>query len=150
MRPSGRACFSSLVIRQATEQDLMEIANLEALLFPDNSLSPALIEREAKVSQVLVIGNPVYAYAIVADDGAMLDLLRLGVHPDRQGEGAGAQLLATVVARGRNTILTVRKDNTRALRLYLKFGFGIVAHFTSANAWVLSRAAGCTACPSTT
>lgn len=138
------------MIRKATDEDMLRIAELEALLFPDNAMSPALLEREARVSQILVIGDPAYAYAIVGDDGGLLDLLRIGVHPDHQGQGAGKQLLDHVTALGRSMILTVKKNNHRALRLYKRHGFRIVGHFSAAGAWALFREAESTSCPSPT
>jgi len=52
----------------------------------------------------------------------------LGVAPQVQGEGLGAQLLQALLdeaARRRRTpvLLEVRADNDRALRLYERFGF---------------------------
>lgn len=136
------------MLREADADDLLHIAGLEARLFPDNSMSPLMIEREAQVSRFFVLGKPAYAYAIVGDDGTLSDLLRLGVDPDRQGQGAGTRLLNHVVGMGRGVVLTVKKDNHRALRLYKKYGFRIVGHFNAANAWALFREAGSTSCPS--
>lgn len=139
--------FLASMIRPATEGDFDNILGLEALLFPDNSLSLARLEREAKASQIFVIGEPVHAYTIVGTDGTILDLLRLGVHPDQQGRGDGAKLLEHVIALGRDLTLTVRKKNHRAFRLYRRYGFTIAGHFISADSWVLFRPAGELACP---
>ncbi len=136
------------MIRRATTEDLDEIARLELQLFPDNSFSPLMLERQALVSPVLVIGEPVIAYAMLGIDGAMLDLLRLGVHPEQQGKGLGEALLKHVLAWGRDVVLSVRKDNHRALRLYTKHGFKVVGHFEANRAWALFREAVFVACPS--
>lgn len=127
---------------------MLRIAELEALLFPENSMSPALLERESRVSRFFVIGEPVQAYAIVGDDGRLLDLLRIGVDPAHQGQGLGTQLLDRALGLGRSMILTVKKDNHRALQLYRKHGFRIVGHFKESSAWALFREAACTSCPS--
>lgn len=137
------------MIRKATLDDVPRLCELEYLLFPENSLSLAQLERELRFSEAYVLGNPIHAYALVGWDGHILDLLRLGVHPDAQGRGIGRELLRFVLALSETVVLTVKKDNHRALSLYKKHGFEVVGHFKDASAWALSRAVGCTACPST-
>ncbi len=130
------------MIRRASEEDIPRLCELEALLFPENSLSYAMLERELAVSQAFVMGDPIYAYALVGWDGEILDLLRLGVHPEHQGRGFGARLLNFILALNDVVVLTVKKDNRRALRLYQRSGFRITGHVIEANAWVLYRQAG--------
>ena len=145
---TGRTCFSSYVIRKATLDDAARICELEYLLFPENSLSLAQVERELVAHEAFVTGDPIHAYALVGWDDALLDLLRLGVHPDRQRHGDGEALLRFVLALNDTVILTVKKDNHRALSLYKKYGFEVVGHFIEARAWALSREVAGTSCPS--
>ena len=136
------------MIRRATTDDIDDIAGLEALLF-DNSMSPMMLTRELEVGQGFVIGTPLEAYALVREDGELLDLTRLAVQPAHQGRGLGAALLEHIIHLGRPVMLTVKKDNARALRLYRSRGFEIAGHVTAASAWVLRRAAWASAHPST-
>lgn len=136
------------MIRRATTEDIERLCELEMLLFPENSLSIAQFERELAIGEVYVLGEPVHAYALVGWSGEILDLLRLGVHPEVQGRGVGGTLLRFVLSLNDTVILTVKKNNHHALRLYKKHGFEVVGHFSEAEAWELCRAAAYTACPS--
>lgn len=136
------------MIRQATQEDLECVCALELVLFPDNALSPLMLEHELTASWVFLLGDPVVAYAIVGRDGELLDLLRLGVDPAHQGRGAGARLLRHVLSLAQPVMLTVRKDNTRALRLYRKHGFELAGHFSEGASWVMRWEPPAEACPS--
>ncbi len=136
------------MIRKATLDDVPRLCELEYTLFPENSLSLAQLERELTFSEAYVLGDPIHAYVLVGWDGDILDVLRLGVAPEVQGRGVGKELLRFVLALNPTVVLTVKKDNHRALRLYRKHGFEVVGHFKAAGAWALSRAAASTACPS--
>lgn len=78
-------------------------------------------------------------YVLVRRDEDLLDITRLGVHPEEVGQGLGSKLLELACAGGTTIILTVAKDNARAMRLYFRHGFEIVAHLHSAQAWVMRR-----------
>jgi ribosomal protein S18 acetylase RimI-like enzyme len=125
------------MIRPATTADIERINALEYELFPDNSLSCVMLERELAVSQVFVEGDPLHAYAIVGHDGELLDLLRLGVDTTQQGRGAGTRLLLHTLSLAQPMMLTVRKNNARALRLYRKHGFEVIGHFSEKASWVM-------------
>ena len=135
------------MIRLASNADLEAVVELEALLFTDNSMTLPRLEREARAGLLFVVGEPVHAYALVGNDRGLLDLLRLGVHPKQQKKGIGADLLVKAIGLGRDVVLTVQKSNAHALKLYRRFGFEITGHLPTADAWVLIRTAGRTACP---
>jgi ribosomal protein S18 acetylase RimI-like enzyme len=118
--------------------DLPALLRLEEALFGDNNMGEALLKKEIELGLAWVIGTPAYAYALVRPDGPLVDLTRLGVLPAWQGYGLGSALLERVLALGKETMLTVRKDNLRALKLYLAYAFQIVGHHPS-DAWVLRR-----------
>jgi ribosomal-protein-alanine N-acetyltransferase len=127
------------MLRQATLADVDRLAELEAVLF-NNAMPPSLLERELGTGFGYVIGDPIYAYALVRKQGDLLDLTRLGVEPAHQGQGTGARLLDHVLSLGYRVQLTVLKNNHRALQLYLSRGFEIVAQVNgetdSESAWV--------------
>ncbi len=93
-----------------------------------------LVER-APVDEEMVAG-----YVLIRFDEDLVDITRLGVHPDNSGKGIGTRLLEKVFDEGGTIILTVQKDNLRAMQLYHRHGFEIVAHLHSARAWVMRRA----------
>jgi ribosomal-protein-alanine N-acetyltransferase len=134
------------MIYLATTDDVDSIARLETRLF-DNAMSLLMLERELAVGAGYLIGRPLQAYALVRCDKGLFDLTRLGVDPGGQGQGLGTQLLIHVLALG-TVVLTVRKDNERALRLYRRHGFEIVAHLSAERAWVLRRASEASVRPS--
>jgi len=81
----------------------------------------------------------VAGYILIRFDGDLMDITRLGVHPEEEGHGLGSRLLVRALEEGSTVILTVQKDNARAMRLYARHGFEIVAHLHSAQAWVMRR-----------
>jgi [ribosomal protein S18]-alanine N-acetyltransferase len=119
--------------------DLPALLELETALFGgDNSLGEGLLRRELEIGFGWVIGTPAYAYALVRADGPLIDLTRIGVLPAWQGNGLGPALLEKVLSLGKETMLTVRKDNRRALKIYMAHGFQIVSHHPT-DAWVMRR-----------
>lgn len=74
------------------------------------------------------LGDELAGYLILAVRGAWGHLNRIGVHPSRQGQGFGAELLAIAIEemahRGARTIgLNTQNYNERSRRLYESFGF---------------------------
>jgi ribosomal protein S18 acetylase RimI-like enzyme len=138
------------LIRQATREDLARISELELLLFPENAMTPLMLERELGVSWMFLVGRPAVAYAIVGRDDELLDLLRLGVAPAFHHHGCGAALLKYVLSLQQPVMLTVRKNNAPALRLYRKHGFEVVGHVSAGAeaSWVMRWEPASEACPS--
>lgn len=128
-------------MRCVTKYDADAVSDLDVLLFPDNSFNETTIASEIKLGMGLVIeeNGVVIAYALIRDDGHLLDLIRLGVHPDHQKKGLGTQLLKHLLRMGRETILTVRPDNPVAIRLYKAFGFEVVGRLRDEAGWVMRR-----------
>lgn len=83
------------------------------------------------------VEEPIAGYILIRFDDDLLDITRLGVHPEDAGKGIGGKLLRRAMREGDTIILTVQKDNVRAMRLYVRHGFEIVAHLHSAQAWVM-------------
>jgi ribosomal protein S18 acetylase RimI-like enzyme len=84
--------------------------------------------------------NVVVGYVLLRYDDDLVDITRLGVHPEMQGKGLGGRLLRKALEEKATIILTVRKNNLAAMKLYFKHGFEIVAHLHAAGAWVMRRA----------
>jgi ribosomal-protein-alanine N-acetyltransferase len=133
-------------IRPAKPRDVERLMELEQVF--DNAMSEKMLLRELEVGRgyvynritddgdVLTLG-----YALVRQDGMLLDLTRLAVDGHTQSQGIGQSLLRRVLSEERETVLTVKKDNVRALALYKKNGFRVVGHYPAADAWVMRRAA---------
>lgn len=103
----------------------------------DNALNERRLEVEMSLGACYVIGTPAVAYALVRPDGKeLLDLMRLGVLPMRQGEGLGKKLLQHVLGLGKTVVLTVLKENAVARALYKKHGFKTVGVLPSGVALV--------------
>lgn len=140
-------------IRPATEGDAPRILELEQV-FP-NSLTEPMIIRELKVGRGFVFIDPhqrVWGYALLRHEGDLLDLTRLAVDPSAEKQGVGGRLLDYVCTvatlEGLACVLTVKKDNRRALRLYQRAGFRIVGHYEEERAWAMRRDAPASARPS--
>lgn len=117
------------------------IEALENLLF-DNAFSAATLNREVSHGAKLFTVEgarhlDIQAYALLRVTPTLGDLLRLGVHPDQQGQGIGSRMLREILAArlSPKTMLCVRKNNDRAVALYRRFGFTVEAEL--ANSWVM-------------
>ena len=117
--------------------DLSAIALLEEALFPENNMGERMLLREMREGRAWVSGEPIHAYALVRQDGDIVDLIRLGVLPGWQNQGIGSRLLDAVLGLDEETMLTVEKRNHAAIRLYLAKGFGIAGALP--EAWVMRR-----------
>lgn len=127
----------------ATSSDALAIAELELQLFPDNCMNEHTIAKEiqAGIGLVIYVEEELVAYALVRCDldAGILDIIRLGVVPEYQGQGLGSRLLTEVISSSTlTTVLTVRKSNARALHVYKKHGFLITGEINKDN-WVMTR-----------
>jgi ribosomal protein S18 acetylase RimI-like enzyme len=124
-------------LRPVTQEDADYLAALEIAVFPENAFNERTLAGELALGFGWMITQeqqPV-AYALVRDDGDLLDLIRLGVDPNHQGKGLGLSLLNEVLKIRRRAILTVRTSNSKALRLYSRNGFKIVGQLS--DSWVM-------------
>lgn len=128
-------------MRRVTQNDADVLALLDSQLFPDNCFNETTLANEIKLGLGWVIeqNNEVVAYALVRDDGHVLDLLRLGVRVDYQRQGLGKMLLSALLEYPRRLMLTVRSENTNALRLYHSHGFKIVGRLRDELGWMMLR-----------
>jgi ribosomal protein S18 acetylase RimI-like enzyme len=131
-------------IRLIDLDDIPRLLELEQLF--ENSMAEPVLARELEVgSGFAFVGNMnpwILGYALIREDGDLIDLTRLAVDPVEQGVGVGTLLLKHVLSLCCDTMLTVRKANHKAIRLYLKHGFAVVGHISAADAWVLRRPSG--------
>lgn len=127
------------MIHRATEDDCYEVAQLENLLFPENSMNEHTLRsilRQEK-SWVLEGGE---GYALVAWGPELIDVLRLGVMEDYRKKGWGQALLNAVLAEADMPVmLTVREDNAPAWALYKKLGFQLCGWLPNHKSMVLIR-----------
>lgn len=126
-------------MRTVTQADADEVARLDAVLFPENCFNEKTLAAEIALGFGWVIynGTDLVGYALVRDDTLVLDITRLGVHPDFQRQHLGTALIKKVLEKQRDTMLTVREGNVIALRMYRKYGFTLVGRLHEGNGWVL-------------
>jgi ribosomal protein S18 acetylase RimI-like enzyme len=122
--------------------DAYAISELEMMLFPDNCMNEYTLDREIQAGTGFVIydGQKLIGYMLVRCDpeDEVLDLLRLGIHTDYQRRGLGKRLLNELDQKDlKDFMLTVKKSNIVALRLYSSRGFQIVGELESS--WIMRR-----------
>jgi [ribosomal protein S18]-alanine N-acetyltransferase len=121
-------------LRMMTAADIDAVLPMEQGLFGEEAWSRQMLEGE-------LAEQPVSRYYVIADDdgvingyaglmvaGAQADVLTLAVAADRWGRGTGSALLEALLAEAERrgcaeVFLEVRIDNTRAQRLYRRYGF---------------------------
>lgn len=108
----------------------------------DNALSEQTFSRELALGEAWLEEGK--GYVLWRKTEGMADILRLGVHPDAQGQGVGRRLLERALDSANHAVLTVRKSNARALRMYQAAGFFITGHLQADESWVMQWDRGVT------
>jgi ribosomal-protein-alanine N-acetyltransferase len=115
------------MIRRAQEGDAESLEALDGELFPDLCWNANTIKREIKLGWALVAVDPkgrVVGYLIARLDGGMADIIRVGVTKKQQRKGYGRALLKEAVDKiSGPMMLTVKRDNAGALKIYKEAGF---------------------------
>lgn len=125
------------MIRPAGINDIDALLVLENALF-DNAMSERMLQHELTRGRGWVYGD-MLGYVLVRFDTGLLDIIRLGVREDQHRRGIGRALLERALLGAPDALLTVKKDNVAALKLYEKYGFKIVAHLGGAGSFVMRR-----------
>ncbi|WP_398859181.1 ribosomal protein S18-alanine N-acetyltransferase [Streptomyces chengmaiensis] len=119
--------------------DLEQVLDLERALFPEDAWSPGMFWSELAhargplaTRRYVVAERPadgrVVGYAGLGAAGGLGDVLTIAVAPEAQGGGLGSRLLTELLRHATafecdQVLLEVRVDNTRAQKLYERFGF---------------------------
>lgn len=134
------------MIRPAVAGDAAVIARLEAVLFGADAWTPEQVlselvgpgrrgwvsirslrshstTREELATADSTSREGLDGYVITWDSGDVVDLQRIGVHPDAQRTGLATELLATATSGVARMLLEVAEDNEAALAFYAQRGF---------------------------
>jgi ribosomal protein S18 acetylase RimI-like enzyme len=119
------------MIRRTQEADAEAIAELDGELFPNICWNENTIRKEIKLGWGLVVTTEkgkVVGFLMVRLDGGLADIIRVGISKKHQHKGHGRALLRQALEDLSSTMmLTVRKDNEAAKKLYLSEGFAPIA-----------------------
>jgi [ribosomal protein S18]-alanine N-acetyltransferase len=121
-------------LRVMTPADIGAVLVLEHDLFGEEAWSKQMLEGEiaeqprSRYYLVAVDDGVISGYAGLMVAGTQADVLTIAVAADHWGQGTGSALLEALLAeaarRGSTEVfLEVRTDNTRAQRLYRRYGF---------------------------
>ena len=122
-------------LREMSKADMPRIMALEEELFPEDAWTPEMFAGEfaqppsRRLYLVAEQADVLIGYAgMMFSGGSQADVVTLAVDPAHWGRGTGTALLCALVEeagmRGyAEVLLEVRKDNSRARRLYLRHGF---------------------------
>lgn len=127
------------VLREMRWWDIEPVLELEHELFPDDAWSAGMFWSELThargpraTRRYLVAEEPgtgrIVGYAGLASAGDLADVQTIAAARDQWGTGLGARLLTELLRAATDfecaeVLLEVRVDNTRAQRLYERFGF---------------------------
>ena len=131
---SERAHVGDKALRVMTPGDIEAVLVLEHELFGEEAWSKQMLEGEiaeqprSRYYLVAVDDGLISGYAGLMVAGTQADVLTIAVAADHWGQGTGSALLEALLAeaarRGSTEVfLEVRTDNTRAQRLYRRYGF---------------------------
>jgi [ribosomal protein S18]-alanine N-acetyltransferase len=120
-----------VILRPATAGEVRGVRALERLLFGADAWSAASVREELTGPRrtALVVcppdgqgPAPVVAYVVAAAAGDVVDLHRVGVHPDHRRRGLARRLLREV-STSEPMMLEVSADNDEACAFYAAEGF---------------------------
>ncbi len=125
------------VLREMRWWDIDPVFLLEKELFPDDAWSRGMFWSELAHARgplatrryvVAMDGDRLVGYAGLAAAGDLADVQTIAVARDHWGTGLGARLLTDLLQAATafecaEVMLEVRVDNTRAQKLYERFGF---------------------------
>lgn len=128
--------------RHALPGDIEEIVSLEYDLFPDNNFNERTLlhHLSSGFCNFMDVDGKTAGYVMCSKaDAPLIDVLRLGVRTQYRGVGIASVLLGSVLRLGKETMLTVQKENVPAIRLYQKHGFKIAGTMPQHASWVMVR-----------
>jgi ribosomal-protein-alanine N-acetyltransferase len=140
-----------LVVRKLQDGDLPALVKLEEAAFPwlwwERAETFRQIDQKSD-TRVLVayLNGDLVGYLILAVRATWGHINRIAVHPARQGQGFGRELMAVAISDmahlGARTVgLNTQSDNVRSQRLYESFGFGRTGEsFRIFGKWMDGRA----------
>jgi [ribosomal protein S18]-alanine N-acetyltransferase len=113
-----------VTVRPATSDDVEAVHGLERLLFGLDAWSRESVRDEVLADHLVVCGEgeTVMGYVATSPAGEVLDLLRIGVHPQGRRAGVGTLLLAQVPTTI-PVLLEVSAANQGAIAFYVARGF---------------------------
>ncbi|WP_326658546.1 ribosomal protein S18-alanine N-acetyltransferase [Streptomyces sp. NBC_00385] len=130
---------TTAVLREMRWWDIDPVLDLEHELFPDDAWSAGMFWSElahargpGATRRYVVAEDPVsgriVGYAGLAAAGDLADVQTIGVTRGHWGGGLGSELLTDLLKHATafecaEVLLEVRVDNTRAQKLYERFGF---------------------------
>jgi len=118
------------VLHEVTRVDpslLEQLEELENELF-ENSLNGTTLGNEMRSGARLWVAGAhcIEGYMLLRVAGGLCDILRLGVRPAYQSHGIGYALLKEAMVTFPDLMLSVKKSNLGAVKLYKRHGFHIV------------------------
>lgn len=129
-------------MRTAEPSDADALEGLEHRLFPENCFNSHTLKNELSIGKCWVKeeNGEVIGYLLARVEQGVMDILRLGVRDDHQRKGIATALLRAAFEESPGvTMLTAKRYNQVALRLYLKMGFRIVGTLDCDAGWILKR-----------
>ena len=119
-------------LRPATPEDGEAVTALEALLFGRDAWSGQAVQEELtglRRVAVVACAPEVVGYAVTMTSGEVVDLQRIGVHPEHRRSGVAHALLGRVLedARADRMLLEVSAANAGAMAFYAAEGFAVLA-----------------------
>jgi ribosomal-protein-alanine N-acetyltransferase len=158
----------TVTLREMRWWDIEPVLELERELFPDDAWSRGLFwselahARGPKATRHYIVaeeGGKIVGYGGLAAVDGTGDIQTIAAAREHWGTGLGGRLLADLLAGAtdfdcREVLLEVRADNTRAQRLYERFGFkpiGLRPNYYqpgNVDAVVMRRAAATAEAPS--
>jgi ribosomal protein S18 acetylase RimI-like enzyme len=120
------------MVRRTQDEDAAAISELDGELFPAICWNENSVRRENKLGWGLVATTDkgkIVGFLMVRLDGRMADIIRVGVSKKYQGKGYGRAMLRRAIEELGDgpMMLTVRKGNEPAKKLYVSEGFTPIA-----------------------
>ncbi|MEO0143445.1 MAG: ribosomal protein S18-alanine N-acetyltransferase [candidate division WOR-3 bacterium] len=118
------------IIREANNKDLLKIVEIEKVSFGKGAWGLYFLKKflEVKFNKIIVAeNNEILGYCAFSDEGDIIHIKSIAVHPDYRKMGIGKALLREIMKYQKDIYLEVRVSNEPAIRLYESLGFRKIA-----------------------
>lgn len=124
--------------KEITLKDLEKITDIEKQVFKYylnfweiNHFQEVLSKKDLYIFQSLKLDNNIIGYIVLMKVDSFIELHKIAIVPDYQGQGYGFYLLKNIIDNLRlidieNIVLEVNINNINAIKLYEKLGFNVI------------------------
>lgn len=115
------------IIREAKKEDLEKVSKIEEISFNFGKWGLYFFIKfiESAFNKIILVelNGDILGYCAYTDEGDVIHIKNIAVHPDYRKRGIGSLLINEVKKLKKDIYLEVMEDNTIAIKFYESLGF---------------------------